>query len=222
MRKWHFWKTQRHFGGTVQWTLSLVALGKKNPPGWRGPTCPTRQTANTLMLLWYYHHSRHTLQHSQSVINVLSELYFLSDQRWRGNRVLKAKHGYMFGCERQRTLLSKSMWTFCVHTFVSEPVCFMLCCFVDCADTSQTPITRERQQRNDLTPAAPSCTKLIYKSSSAGASGTTQTGCYKQLITVSFVGILHGKGFKCNISQLIWPFQSTTPRSTREQHASSS
>lgn len=46
------------------------------------PSCPARQTANTSMLQRYYRCSKHRhCSTRESVINVLSSLYFLSDQR---------------------------------------------------------------------------------------------------------------------------------------------
>ena len=101
----------RHSGGTVQWTLSPLPPGKKNPPGCGRvsrifpQTCPMRKTANTPTLArWHRQHSEHRrCRPRKSVINVSPALYFLSDQRWRGSGGLEAKRGIQsaFGCKRK-------------------------------------------------------------------------------------------------------------------------
>lgn len=162
----------------------------------------TRKTANTPTLQrWRRQRSEHRrCRARKSVINVSPALYFLSDQKVARERRPRGQTGNSKRVPmraKKKTLLSRDVWTFCLCLRFSP------CCFrsVDCADTSSNAHHTGASAAQRSNSGGQSCTKLIYKSSPPGA---TQTGCYNQLISVSFVGL---GGFKSNIVQLIWPFE---------------
>lgn len=131
-------------------------------------------------------------------VSLTSRLPFTSCQikRWRGSGGLEAKRGIQsaFRCERKKDTSEPGR-----ANVLFVPLRFSPCCFrsVDCADTSSNAHHTGASAAQRSNSGGQSCTKLIYKSSPPGA---TKTGCYNQLISVSFVGL---GGFKSNIVQLI-------------------
>lgn len=199
----------RHSGGTVQWTLSPVPPREEKSTGMR--------TSRSLFVL---QHGRRERQRTRrrfrgdaanavstdaaelAKVSLTSRLPFTSCQikRWRGSGGLEAKRGIQsaFRCERKKDTSEPGR-----VNVLFVPLRFSPCCFrsVDCADTSSNAHHTGASAAQRSNSGGQSCTKLIYKSSPPGA---TQTGCYNQLISVSFVGL---GGFKSNIVQLIWPFE---------------
>lgn len=201
--KCHFWGTLegRSSERSARWPpgrkMGCGRVGRIFPP-----TRPTRKTANTpTFQRWRRQRSEHRrCRARKSVINVSPALYFLSDQKVARERRPRGQTGNSKRVPmraKKKTLLSRDVWTFCLCLRFSP------CCFrsVDCADTSSNAHHTGASAAQRSNSGGQSCTKLIYKSSPPGA---TQTGCYNQLISVSFVGL---GGFKSNIVQLIWPFE---------------
>lgn len=202
----------RHSGGTVQWTLSPVPPGKKNPLGCGRvgricpPTCITTTGRERQRTRRRFRGDAANAVSTDAAelakVSLTSRLPFTSCQikRWRGSGGLEAKRGIQsaFRCERKKDTSEPGR-----VNVLFVPLRFSPCCFrsVDCADTSSNAHHTGASAAQRSNSGGQSCTKLIYKSSPPGA---TKTGCYNQLISVSFVGL---GGFKSNIVQLIWPFE---------------